>query len=211
MHYDTRDNILYQLCGKKRILLYPPNCDAFLNVEGSSARIQFVRGLATLEEENYSFKDVKEREAYALFERVRLKRAIVCTLNPGEALFIPALWFHRVTSLPCEDEECLTPSVAINVFYNDARLLKGEVAGMEYDARDVYGNKDIVVGRESIKKASEIGAKLDALPEPYRTFYARRCLNEIAQQLGTVLKIPSSSSSSSSDEIDAELAQAFQD
>ena len=85
--------------------------------------------------------------------------------------------------MPSETNE---PSVAINVFYNDRRLL----ALNSYDAKDVYGNKDLIEGKESVQKAMEIGLKLNALPEPYKTFYARRCLNEIAKQLGTVLDFP---------------------
>jgi len=184
MHFDTRDNILHQICGKKRIILYAPKCDPYLNVEGSSARIQFMQGFEKLsEDESFQFIDENESAAYKLFDECRVAHAYVCTLEPGESLEIPALWFHRVTSLPSETNE---PSVAINVFYNDRRLL----ALNSYDAKDVYGNKDLIEGKESVQKAMEIGLKLNALPEPYKTFYARRCLNEIAKQLGTVLDFP---------------------
>ncbi|KAK3272363.1 hypothetical protein CYMTET_19341, partial [Cymbomonas tetramitiformis] len=39
MHYDTMDNLLAQVVGSKRVVLYPPSEAAFLYVEGSSSRI----------------------------------------------------------------------------------------------------------------------------------------------------------------------------
>jgi len=181
MHFDTRDNILHQLNGRKRVILYAPECEPWLNVEGSSARLKYMRGYEKFDEKiiNEISCDEELEYNYRLFDDIRLERAYVCTLEPGDALYIPALWFHRVTSLPSETNE---PSVAVNVFYNRVDI--------DYDAKDVYGNKDLVKGKDAMQKASELGAMLNTLPPPYRTFYARRCLNEIAAQLNMYLRIP---------------------
>ena len=181
MHFDTRDNILHQLSGRKRVILYAPECEPWLNVEGSSARLKYMRGYENFDEKiiNEISCDEELEYNYRLFDAIRLERAHVCTLEPGDALYIPALWFHRVTSLPSETNE---PSVAVNVFYNRVDI--------DYDGKDVYGNKDPVKGKDAMQKASELGAMLNTLPPPYKTFYARRCLNEIAAQLNMYLRIP---------------------
>ena len=181
MHFDTRDNILHQFSGRKRVILYAPECEPWLNVEGSSARLKYMRGYENFDEKiiNEISCDEELEYNYRLFDAIRLERAHVCTLEPGDALYIPALWFHRVTSLPSETNE---PSVAVNVFYNRVDI--------DYDGKDVYGNKDPVKGKDAMQKASELGAMLNTLPLPYRTFYARRCLNEIAAQLDMYLRIP---------------------
>ena len=203
MHFDTRDNALHQLSGKKRVILYAPECEPYLNVEGSSARLKYVRGVENFDREILKELSDDDIQKYKLFDDIRLEHAYVCTLNPGEALWIPAFWFHRVTSLPSETNE---PSVAVNVFYNDERL-KPE----DYDAKDVYGNKDLVVAKDAMKKASELGANLNSLPEPYKTFYARRCLNEIAAQLGMFLDIPLKSHRGNKYDLSKDAMKAFED
>jgi tRNA wybutosine-synthesizing protein 5 len=203
MHFDTRDNALHQLSGKKRVILYAPECEPYLNVEGSSARLKYVRGVENFDREILKELSDDDIQKYKLFDDIRLEHAYVCTLNPGEALWIPAFWFHRVTSLPSETNE---PSVAVNVFYNDERL-KPE----DYDAKDVYGNKDLVVAKDAMKKASELGANLNSLPEPYKTFYARRCLNEIAAQLGMFLDIPLRSHRGNKYNLSKDAMKAFED
>jgi len=203
MHFDTRDNALHQLSGKKRVILYAPECEPYLNVEGSSARLKYVRGVENFDREILKELSDDDIQKYKLFDDIRLEHAYVCTLNPGEALWIPAFWFHRVTSLPSETNE---PSVAVNVFYNDERL-KPE----DYDAKDVYGNKDLVVAKDAMKKASELGANLNSLPEPYKTFYARRCLNEIAAQLGMFLDIPLKSHRGNKYDLSKDAMEAFED
>ena len=118
-------------------------------------------------------------------------------------MWIPAFWFHRVTSLPSETNE---PSVAVNEFFNDADL-----EAQDYDAKDVYGNKDLVKGKKALQNASEIGAMLSTLPSQYQEFYARRCLNEIAAQLGMHLNVPPLRSGHSEHGISEEVIKAFED
>ena len=47
-------------------------------------------------------------------------------LEPGDLIFIPALWFHSTVALDC--------SVSVNVFWKN-------LDKSMYDPKDVYGNK----------------------------------------------------------------------
>ena len=136
MHFDTRDNALHQLSGKKRVILYAPECEPYLNVEGSSRDSNTCAASKIFDREILKELSDDDIQKYKLFDDIRLEHAYVCTLDPGK------LCGYRhsgstVTSLPSETNE---PSVAVNVFYSTAT--KPEVT-----TKDVYGNKDLVVAK----------------------------------------------------------------
>ena len=93
-HFDVMDNVLAQITGRKRVVLWSPEQDENLYVAGSSSRIENV--------------DKWNDETFPLFRRA-VPHRIECELAQGEALYIPALWFHNVTSIGF--------SVAVNVFW----------------------------------------------------------------------------------------------
>jgi len=109
-HYDVMDNLLIQVVGKKRAVLYSPEDLPFLYLEGDKSRV--------VEIDNPDLSEFPEFERATPWE---------CIMEPGDILFIPALWFHNMTSLNF--------SVAVNVFW---RNLKRDL----YDQKDPYGNKD---------------------------------------------------------------------
>ena len=84
--------------------------------------------------------------------------------RPGEAVFIPPLWFHHV----------MMPdfSVAVNVFW------RGHAAAL-YNPKDIYGNKDLPAADVAMAAATKAGQQLNGLPEPFRTFYARRAAAQL--------------------------------
>ncbi|GFH29715.1 uncharacterized protein HaLaN_28426 [Haematococcus lacustris] len=45
-----------------------------------------------------------------------------------------------------------------------------------YEAKDLYGNRDLVQANIAIAAAREAAAKLAHLPEPYRSFYTQRVI-----------------------------------
>ncbi len=87
-HYDIMDNVLMQVLGTKRVVLFPPADEAALYVQGSSSRVPDV--------------DAPMEELAAAWPRLppALARRREGVLAPGEALFIPALWLHAVTAGP---------------------------------------------------------------------------------------------------------------
>jgi hypothetical protein len=154
-HFDTHDNVLIQLAGEKEVTLFPPEVDSYMYVQGSSSRV------------NYPNNAPGE---FPLFDKYAKDAALKIKLRPGDALFIPAFWFHHVYASGDG------ASVAVNVFF---RTFEPSA----YNPSDIYGNKDLVAGKEACDLASRAGSALDELPEPFRSFYARRAVKALANQL----------------------------
>lgn len=90
-HWDLPQNIACVVAGRRRFTLFPPEQLANLYV----GPIEF-----TLAGQPISLVDMSEPD----FERYpRVRRAIeaarVAELEPGDAIFIPSMWFHQVESL----------------------------------------------------------------------------------------------------------------
>lgn len=190
-HYDTHDNVLAQIAGRKTVTLWPPDCEPFMHCEGSSSRVADIA--AELDTDSTRDPRLVERRrrrdaAHPRFAAVSKARR-VATLRPGEALYIPALWFHHARA--SEEEEGGAEegdawngaSVAVNVFW---RSLPAE----DHDPGDVFGNKDPPAARRAADMAAKAGAALASLPEPQRRFYARRAAKRLAEQLGYALELP---------------------
>uniref|UniRef100_A0A8C6TEY2 tRNA-yW synthesizing protein 5 n=1 Tax=Neogobius melanostomus TaxID=47308 RepID=A0A8C6TEY2_9GOBI len=88
-------------------------------------------------------------------EFIKAKR-FECLLQPGDLLFIPALWFHNTLALEF--------GVGVNVFWR-------HLAAETYDKKDPYGNKD--------PRALHT---LDELPPEYKDFYGRRMVQRIQKR-----------------------------
>jgi peptidyl-lysine (3S)-dioxygenase / protease len=59
-----------------------------------------------------------QRPDLVRFPRFAHARAVTCTIGPGDALFLPAHWWHEVTSSPDPRPPWLHPrNVAINYWY----------------------------------------------------------------------------------------------
>jgi hypothetical protein len=78
-HYDTMDNLACVVAGERRFTLYPPEAIADLYVGPIDLTM------------------APDPERYPRFERVR-HLAIEAELGPGDALYLPKLWWHRVES-----------------------------------------------------------------------------------------------------------------
>ena len=86
------DNLLVQVVGTKRVVLFPPSDAACLYLEGDKSRVVDI--------------DAPDLDRFPKFAHVRRYEA---TIGPGEVLFLPALWFHHVTALRF--------GVAVNIFW----------------------------------------------------------------------------------------------
>jgi tRNA wybutosine-synthesizing protein 4 len=114
-------NVLCQIQGEKRILLFPPT-----------------------DVTKFDFEPGASSSSYNVFEALENNNLISCQpyetiLKNGEVLFIPSLWLH--TASPVSGV-----SVAVNVFFRD--LKAGYAAGRDvYGNRDLQayekGRQDI--------------------------------------------------------------------
>ncbi|EKX39134.1 hypothetical protein GUITHDRAFT_143741 [Guillardia theta CCMP2712] len=94
------------------------------------------------------------------------KSAVLDIDNPGDVLFIPALWFHNVVSLDF--------SIAVNVFW---RHLPRDM----YDGKDTYGNRDPLPANRAMQQVGTLIKTLETLPADHRDFYARKIVRKIQE------------------------------
>lgn len=147
-HYDVMDNILLQVTGTKRVVLWPPCEEGNLYVQGSSSEVVHVDSPA-------------DAQRYPLYGAAR---RLEVSLGPGDALFIPALWFHNVRSNEF--------GVSVNVFWR--HLQPGA-----YQRKDLYGNRDLVPAAAASKAVEEAVQQLQQLPSYYSQFYADRLVRHM--------------------------------
>ena len=145
------DNLLVQICGHKRVVLFPPHDASLLYLSRDKSQVVDI--------------DKPDLDRFPLFAQSHACEAL---LQPGDVLFIPALWFHNVQALEF--------SVAVNTFW---RHLDDAV----YDRKDVYGNKDLLPAQRAFQLVDKAITALAELPDEYRDFYAQRLVNNINSQL----------------------------
>ncbi len=98
-HIDWIDNILAQIVGRKRLWLVPPEQSAAMY---PSRKYDFRSTLSSLDPDGVDL---------TRFPRFATVEPIEVTLHPGEMLFIPRGWWHRVQSLD--------KSISVNNFGHD--------------------------------------------------------------------------------------------
>jgi tRNA wybutosine-synthesizing protein 4 len=91
-HYDVLDNVLCQVVGRKRVVLFAPSEYHKLYMYGSSSRVA-----------NVDATDTKR------FPLALLATRYEAVLEPGDVLFIPNLWVHQVHAI----DAC----VSVNAFF----------------------------------------------------------------------------------------------
>eukprot|EP00051_Salpingoeca_urceolata_P000343 m.33649 g.33649 ORF g.33649 m.33649 type:complete len:556 (+) comp10471_c0_seq2:56-1723(+) len=120
LHFDPYDNLLCQLSGHKNVTLFDPHDNTRL-YEGHIAE-------AELEFEDGKFVRKKLVDATAMvmspvdiqhpdhtrFPRFRRATPVLCNLEPGDILYMPAFWWHEVVSSPDRVER---RNLAVNFWY----------------------------------------------------------------------------------------------
>ncbi|KAL7991527.1 hypothetical protein Chor_015783 [Crotalus horridus] len=144
------DNFLIQVTGKKQVVLFSPRDAPYLYLSGTKSEVLDV--------------DKPNMKKYPLFIKARRYE---CQLDAGDVLFIPALWFHNVTS-----EEF---GVGVNVFWK-------QLPSEYYDKTDTYGNKDLTAASRAMQILDRALKNLEELPEEYRDFYGRRMALRIQEK-----------------------------
>jgi len=89
-HYDFPDNIACVVAGTRRFTLFPPEQIENLYV-GPIDRTPSGQAISLVD-----FKD-PDFEKFPRFEEA-LKHARVCDMEPGDAIFLPSMWWHNVES-----------------------------------------------------------------------------------------------------------------
>lgn len=140
-HYDVLDNILCQVWGTKRVILWPPSDLSKLSIKGSSTTST---GHPILDHDQLYYSDL---------------HPIVCDMYPGDILYIPSCWFHHVTA---GNEE---PSLAINIFWKEESESLYDTKDL-FGNRDL-----IPFTRATDKLAATIKEMIKELPERYMEFY----------------------------------------
>ncbi len=88
-HYDTFDNLACVVAGERRFTLYAPELIGRLYlgpIDNTMAGAPVSLAASTPE---------NDRTQFPLFEEIR-DQAIVAELGPGDALYLPKLWWHQV-------------------------------------------------------------------------------------------------------------------
>uniref|UniRef100_A0A8D0E4J4 tRNA wybutosine-synthesizing protein 5 n=1 Tax=Salvator merianae TaxID=96440 RepID=A0A8D0E4J4_SALMN len=149
-HYDVMDNFLIQVAGNKKVVLYSPRDAPYLYLSGTKSEVLDI--------------DKPDLKKYPLFAKARRYE---CQLKSGDVLFIPALWFHNVTS-----EEF---GIGVNVFWR-------HLSPNCYDKTDTYGNKDLTAASRAMQILDRALKTLEELPEEYRDFYGRLMVLRIQEK-----------------------------
>ena len=150
--FQVMANVLCQIKGSKRVVLYPPSDVVHLKISpgGSSSSINIFEADPSTE---------PSLAATNPWETV---------LRPGDVLFIPPLWLHATSPLE-------HTSISINVFFRN--LKTGYAAG-----RDVYGNRDVQAYEKGRKDIAKMAQTFDGLPAAMSRFYLERLAEELRQK-----------------------------
>jgi tRNA wybutosine-synthesizing protein 4 len=145
-------NILCQIQGEKRLILFPPSDVQYLDIPAgaSSSNINIFQSRA--DGSIASIPGTSPHEAL---------------LMRGDILFLPPLWLH--TAAPTGEV-----SVAVNVFFRN--LSQGYAAG-----RDVYGNRDIQAYEKGRKDLEKVVKSFADLPPDMARFYLLRLAGELQE------------------------------
>lgn len=159
-HYDVMDNLLINVKGCKTLVLFPPSDVPFLYLDKDKSKIVDIN--APIDEINSTFP---------LFEKATKYETVLCD---GQAIFIPAFWFHNVTSE--------TFSIGVNIFWKNPSLALNDV----YDKSDSYGNKDLIPGNRALSQIDQAFKHIQNLPFKHQVFYSHLMINKINDNINRI-------------------------
>ena len=89
-HYDAFENIACVIAGKRRFTLFPPEAISCLYVGP-------IDNTMAGQPVSLAASSPDDPEKFPLFEKVK-DQALIAELEPGDALYLPKLWWHKVES-----------------------------------------------------------------------------------------------------------------
>ncbi|KAI1377239.1 putative pla2g4b [Hypoxylon crocopeplum] len=121
LHRDNYENIYVQVAGRKHFVLMPALCQPCVNeqelVPASYFRTEDGKGLHLQREDAdlvpFAIWD-PDNPALRSTKYSHLARPLRVTLNPGDMLYLPAMWYHKVSQSCSEEGIC----VAVNYWYD---------------------------------------------------------------------------------------------
>jgi len=143
LHFDPFDNFLCQISGKKQLLIYEPHDNANLyeahiqeaSLSYSPTTKRF-RRKKLLESTSMVMSPVDIlKPDYDRFPKFKDARALNCTINEGDVLFMPSFWWHEVQSYPSEKEQ---RNVAVNFWYEPFLTKEFPCATCKMDVNPFY-------------------------------------------------------------------------
>jgi hypothetical protein len=87
-HYDAMDNVACVVAGARRFTLYPPEAISHLYVGP-------IDNTMAGQPVSLAASGAPDDERYPLFRDVR-DQALTAELHPGDALYLPKLWWHKI-------------------------------------------------------------------------------------------------------------------
>jgi tRNA wybutosine-synthesizing protein 4 len=150
LHVDTMANLLCQIAGSKRLVLFPP---------ADMVHLSFPPGSTTSNLEIFTGGNADD------ILPVPGTHSMEVVLRPGEVLFIPPLWAHAAA--PPQ-----TVSIAVNVFFRS--LTRGYAAG-----KDIYGNRDLEAYENGRRDVDRIVRAFDGVPPELAHAYMLRLADEL--------------------------------
>lgn len=96
LHYDPVDSLLIQLQGRKKVVLFPPS--ELKNLYPFPISVHFQHGLKLRASYSQVYPDRPDFSAFPKLKEA-LKQRYEVTLQAGEVLYLPAGWWHEVTTL----------------------------------------------------------------------------------------------------------------
>ena len=106
LHNDLEDNLLFVVRGQKKVVLFAPNQSQMLyerrDFKRTETRVSPIRN-----------PWLANQAEFPLYEKTKM---IVVEIRKGQALFIPALWWHHVESIAENDDQ--GGVIAVNIWFD---------------------------------------------------------------------------------------------
>lgn len=173
-HFDLYDNVLCQVVGTKRVILFPPEDVQNLYVEGDKSMINKFD-----DDDDKNYKEYLDK-----FPLILKTTPYKCLLKPGDTLFIPALWWHNIKTFNSDTLKGLKNgsdccSIGFNIFWRDVEIEERS----QYAENDIYGNKNLKPFDFAISNVNKAIEHLEKLPDKYKMFYKLMLLNKVRSKL----------------------------